>query len=284
MSVVTGLAYSFRRLGIAGNIGVVILVAFVATAWIAPSFLPDPNSLDAAAIRVPPGSEGHPFGTDELGRDLLARIVAAMRVAIYVSVLTGISAMTIGSLFGMVAGYYRRGAGPVIMAVADVLFAFPALLLAIILVAAIGGGLRNAVIALTIVWIPRFIRVVSSSTRGIANRFFVEAARLSRLPGPFLLGRHILPNVLGPMLVLFSLCMASAQIAYASLSFLGLGLPLPQADFGSMLSRSRTTMTIAPWLMLLPTAALSIFIVSLHLVSDGLRDLFDPEHTIQDDA
>ena len=279
--VVKGVKSGSARLGTSGTVGAVIVALFVVVGLLGPLFVGDPNEV-VVAERLSPPSSTHWLGTDQIGRDLVSRSVAATRVALLVSFATGLAGLTVGGLVGVVAGYARGRTDLVITAVADVMFAFPALLLAIVVVAALGPGLGNALVALTVVYVPRFIRVARASTLQIRRHPYVEAALLSKISSARILIRHIIPNVAGPLLVMLALTMASAQLAYASLSFLGLGLPVPQADFGSMLARGKTQMLTSPWLVLGPAALLTLLTISLNLLADGLRDIFDPKQDLVD--
>ena len=200
---------------------------------------------------APPSSE-HWFGTDELGRDQLSRVIAAVRVSIVVPFLSVGIALVIGGCFGIVAGYVRGAADTLTMRGMDVLFAFPELILAIIVIAALGPSVLTAVIAIAIVYIPRFARVARVSTLTVEGSAYIEAARIASLSGPRIVTRHVIPNIRAPLIVMTALSMSTAQLAYATLSFLGFGARPPQADFGSMLSASRNFMTFDAWLVICP--------------------------------
>ena len=158
------------------------------------------------------------------------------------------------------------------------LFAFPTLLLAIIIVAVLGPGLVNAIIAIAIVYTPRFSRIARASALTVNNAEYLDAARLAGVSTPAILWRHFVPNVLPPVIVLAALSMSTAQLAYASLSFLGLGVSPPQADWGSMLSKARDFITFAPWLVAFPTLALVMLMLAFNVLGDAIRDVMDPRH------
>ena len=248
-----------------------ILVSIVGP-WIEPY---DPNALNVGPPLSPPTTE-HWFGTDELGRDQLSRVIAAIRVAVIVAFTSVGLALVIGGSFGMAAGYFRRGVDTVTMRGMDVLFAFPELILAIIVIAALGPSLATAVIAISIVYVPRFARVARAATLTVKGQAYIEAAQVSSLSPWRILGRHVIPNIRAPMIVMTALSMSTAQLAYATLSFLGFGARPPQADFGSMLSAARNFMTFDSWLVIFPGLALVLLIVAFNLCGDAVRDVLDP--------
>ncbi len=240
--------------------------------WIEPY---DPNALNVGPPLSPPTAE-HWFGTDELGRDQLSRVIAAIRVAVIVALSSVGLALVIGGSFGIAAGYFRRGVDTVTMRGMDVLFAFPELILAIIVIAALGPSLATAVIAISTVYVPRFARVARAATLTVKGHAYIEAAQISSLSSWRILVRHVIPNIRAPMIVMTALSMSTAQLAYATLSFLGFGARPPQADFGSMLSAARNFMTFDSWLVIFPGLALVFLIVAFNLCGDAIRDALDP--------
>lgn len=257
---------------IAAIIVALFLVMTVAGSWIAPY---DPNELGTGIPLQGPSAE-HWFGTDELGRDQLSRIVSAARVAVGVSVISVTLALMVGGIGGIAAGYARGLTDKILVRVMDVMFSFPTLLLAIVIVAVLGPGLLTASLAIAIVYTPRFARVARGAALGIRNELYIEAAQLSGVHPVRIARRHVVPNIAAPMTVLAALSMSTAQLAYAALSFLGLGTLPPQADYGSMLARSRNFMTIAPSMVIFPSIALVLLIVGFNLFGDALRDVLDP--------
>ena len=259
-----------------GAIATVIVVTFllmtVAGTWIAPY---DATELGAGIPLQGPSAQ-HWFGTDELGRDTLSRVISAARVAVSVSVISVALAMVIGGILGIIAGYARGLTDKILVRVMDVMFSFPTLLLAIVIVAVLGPGLVTASVAIAIVYIPRFARVARGAALGIRNELYIEAAVLSGVHPIRIARRHVIPNITAPMTVLAALSMSTAQLAYAALSFLGLGTLPPQADYGSMLARARNFMTIAPSMVIFPSIALILLIVGFNLFGDALRDVLDP--------
>jgi len=259
-----------------GLVALIIVVVFLLMAVLGPWIAPyDPNDLNPSDFLQGPSAD-HWFGTDELGRDQLSRVIDAARVAILISGLSVIIALAVGSVMGIVAGYAGGWVDTVLSRVMDVMFSFPTLLLAIVIVAVLGPGLVNATIAIAVVYIPRFARVARGATLSVRHDLYIEAGRLSGVTNLRIAIRHVIPNITAPMIVLVALSMSTAQLAYSALSFLGLGTNPPQADYGSMLARARNFMTLAPWLVIFPAIALVLLIVGFNLLGDGLRDVLDP--------
>jgi len=270
------LAQLLRHRG--GRFGLACVALFVLLSVLGRFVVPfDPNASEFTSLLAGPSAR-HWFGTDELGRDTLSRVVAGSGIALAVAVLSVAIAMVLGVLIGVVAGYFGGLVDTVLNRSQDVLFAFPTLLLAIIIVAVLGPGLVNAVLAIAIVYTPRFARIARASALGIKTSEYLDAARLAGVSTPVILVRHLLPNVLPPVVVLAALSMSTAQLAYASLSFLGLGISPPQADWGSMLSKARDFITVAPWLVAFPTLALVLLMLAFNILGDAIRDVLDPRH------
>jgi len=261
-----------------GMFGLAIVGGFLVLAlvgsWITPY---DPNAGILTDTLASP-SAAHLFGTDELGRDIFSRVIEGSRIAVVVAFLSVAIALTVGVVIGVVAGYFGGLVDTVLIRSQDVLFAFPTLLLAIIIVAVLGPGLFNAVLAIAIVYIPRFARITRATAMTIRTSEFLDAARLAGVRPRTILIRHMLPNVLPSAIVLAALSMSTAQLAYASLSFLGLGVSPPQADWGSMLSKARDFVTFAPWLVIWPTVALVLLMLAFNVLGDAIRDVLDPRH------
>jgi len=271
------LADLLRHKGGAFGLAVVLLFAFLAIfGRLVVPYNPDVGEL-ASTLAAP--SARHLFGTDELGRDTLSRVIDGSRIAIVVAMLSVALAMLAGVVIGVVAGYFGGWVDTVLNRSQDVLFAFPTLLLAIIIVAVLGPGLFNAVLAIAIVYTPRFARLARASALGVKTSEYLDAARLAGVGTAAILVRHMLPNVLPSVIVLAALSMSTAQLAYASLSFLGLGVSPPQADWGSMLSKARDFITFAPWLVIWPVAALVLLMLAFNVLGDAIRDVLDPRHT-----
>lgn len=226
-------------------------------------------------------SMAHPFGTDTLGRDVLARTIYGAKVSIQVALTAVLVAATIGSLLGVLAGYAGGYVETVLMRAIDVMLGFPALVLAIGLVAALGFSLVNVIIALGIVYVPQFARIARSTALSVSNEEYVDAARAMGYSTPHIVFREVLPNCLSPLLVQASLLMAFAIIAEASLSFLGLGVQPPTPTWGQMVSDGSGYLTSAPWISLFPGAAIFVTVLGFNLIGDGLRDALDPRENAE---
>jgi peptide/nickel transport system permease protein len=265
-----------RRNRLAG-LALLVLVGTVATMALAP-YLPlaDPDAVDTRARLRPPLTAGHPLGTDEFGRDVLARLVWGARVSLLAGVATAALAMLIGVALGMVGGYYTGWVETAVMRVTDVLMAFPYILLAIAIVAGLGPGLRNAMIAVGVVGFPLYTRLVRGVVLSVREREFVEAARALGSPDRIILARHIVPHVASPVIVAFSLDVGAKILATAGLSFLGLGTQPPTADWGSMMATGRQFVILSPHVVLLPGLAIFVTVLALNVIGDALRDLLDP--------
>jgi peptide/nickel transport system permease protein len=225
---------------------------------------------------LPPG-EGHIFGTDQFGRDVFARVVFGARISILVGLTTIALALAIGSVIGSVAGFYGGRTGTFLMRCMDVLLSIPAILLAISIVAALGNGLVNLIIALTVSSVPRFAYIVRSTVLTIKDQEFVEAARAYGSSNARIIFRHILPNVIGIIIVQATTNMASTILLISSLSFVGLGLSSSIPEWGSMLSAAKQYMRHNPYLIFFPGIAIVIAVMALNLMGDGLRDAVDPK-------
>ena len=263
----------FRRrivLGAAICLLVVVLVALLAN--VITGY--DPNET-AVSQRLSAPTASHLMGTDELGRDLFARIAFGGRYSLTIAALTAIGAIAFGTLFGLVAGFFRRLDAP-IMRVVDAMMSFPDILLAIALVAILGPSIFNVVLALVLVYTPRVARVVRASTLVVRELLFVEAARAVGVSTARILWRHILPNLMSPILVQASFIFAYAILAEAALSFLGVGVPPEIPTWGTMVAGSQQYAHDALWVVLFPGFAIILTALSLQLLGDGVRDLLDP--------
>ena len=234
----------------------------------------DPNDT-AVSQRLAQPSAQHKLGTDELGRDLLARIAFGGRYSLTIAALTATGSILFGTLFGLVAGFFRRLDAP-ISRVVDAMMSFPDILLAIALVAILGPSMLNVVFALVLVYTPRVARVVRASTLVVRELLFVEAARAVGVSTWRILWRHILPNLMSPILVQASFIFAYAILAEAALSFLGVGVPPEIPTWGTMVAGSQQYAHQALWIVLFPGLAIIITALSLQLLGDGIRDLLDP--------
>jgi len=259
-----------------GRIALALLVFMGLAALAGPRVVPyGPNQINAEDVLQGPGTR-HWFGTDELGRDQLSRVIAAAPIAFYVSGASVAVALVIGTAIGLVAGYAGGLVDIVLSWIVGIMFSMPALLLALVVVGVLGPGLNNALFAVAIVYVPRFARIARASTFGVRQRLFIEAARLAgRRPHEILL-EHVLPNILPAVIIQTALSLSTAELAHASLSFLGLGVQPPNADWGSMLAKARGIMTVAPWLVVFPSLALVLLIIAFNVLGDALRDELDP--------
>jgi peptide/nickel transport system permease protein len=254
-----------------------VIVGVILAALLAP-YLPlaDPDTVDTPNRLRPPLAAGHLLGTDEFGRDLLSRLVWGARISLLAGAASAAAAMLVGVVLGVFGGYYSGWPETVIMRLTDILMAFPYILLAIAIVAGLGPGLRNAMIAIAIVGFPIYTRLVRGIVLSVRGREFVEAARALGSPDRLILVRHIVPQLISPVVVAFSLDVGAKILATAGLSFLGLGTQPPTADWGSMLATGRQFVILSPHVVLLPGLAIFIIVLALNLVGDALRDLLDP--------
>lgn len=257
--------------------GLVLVAGLVALALAAPMLpLADADATALDRRMLPAGSAGHLLGTDQLGRDLLSRLVWGTRNSLAVGVAAVSISALLGTVVGLVAGYLRGWADTVLMRSIDVLLAFPYLLLALAIVAALGPGLVNAMIAIAVVNIPFFARTVRGAVLGLAEREFIDAARLGGAGQIRILFRELLPNVLPVVVIMMSTNLGWMILETAGLSFLGLGAQPPTADLGSMLGSSREFLTTVPRVAVLPGVVILLLVVGINLVGDGLRDVLDP--------
>lgn len=255
--------------------GLLVLIVMIALSLLAPLISPyDPAQL-AVRNRLLPPSWDHLFGTDDLGRDIFTRVLYSGRTSIAVGFAVVILSSIVGVFLGLMAGFFRKLDAPVSRLI-DAMMAFPDILLAIALVAALGASATNVVIALGVVYAPRLARVVRASTLVIRELPYVEAARALGVPVPVTLVRHVLRNVTSPLLVQATFIFANAILAEAGLSFLGVGISPDIPTWGTMISVGRQYMEQAPWIMWFPGGAIIFAVLSLQLVGDGLRDFLDP--------
>ncbi|WP_435586173.1 ABC transporter permease [Micromonospora aurantiaca (nom. illeg.)] len=260
-------------LAVGGTIVLVLLVVVgVAGPWLAPAGV---NDVDVDQMLRPP-SGAHPFGTDELGRDVLSRVLVAARVSLQVGAVSVGIALVAGVTLGLFAGYYRGWLDSVLMRRMDVLFAFPVLLLAVAIVAVLGPGLLTAMVAIGVVYTPIFARITRAGVLSVREQVFVRAAVSIGASDLRIMRRHVLPNIAAPLIVQTSLSLAFAILSEAALSFLGLGIQPPAPAWGRMLFDGRGFVTDAWWLGVFPGAAIFLTVLAFNLVGDALRDVLDP--------
>lgn len=259
-------------------VGLVMLVFAIVLSLMAPVLpLPDPDKTDLAARLMPPFVKGHFFGTDQLGRDILSRVIWGTRVSIAVGIIATAVASVIGSVIGLIAGYYGRLTDNILMRGIDMLMAFPYMLLALSIVAILGPGLMNALFAIAIVNIPFFARNVRGSVISLVRLDYVDAAKLGGLSNVRIIVSELLPNVLPVIIITISTTIGWMILETAGLSFLGLGAQPPQADLGSMLGDGRKMMIMAPHVATIPGLVILFIVTGLNLAGDGLRDVLDPK-------
>ncbi len=226
--------------------------------------------------RLQPPSVNHWFGTDQYGRDMFARVVWGTRISLFVGLFTVAIALTCGSIIGALSGYYGGRMDNVLMRIMDVFLAMPGTILAVAIVGALGPGLVNVLLAMSVARIPQFARIVRSSIISIRGQEFIEAARACGTKDRRIILRHILPNAIGPIVVQVTLHMATTILGVAGLSFIGLGIEPPIPEWGSMLAEAKEQMRYNPYLMLFPGLAIMLAVLALNLIGDGLRDALDP--------
>ncbi|MDR7486591.1 MAG: ABC transporter permease [Armatimonadota bacterium] len=265
--------YARNRLALVGLwvVGLVVLSAAFAP-YVAPA---DPTKTDFQRLLEPPSRE-HLLGTDDLGRDILSRVIFGARTSVLAGIVSVGLAIAVGMPLGLASGYFRGWLDNFVMRLTDALLSFPFLVLALAIAAVLGTGLTKAMIAIGIVFTPGFIRLARAQVLSERERAYVEAARAMGAADGRIMWRHILPNSLSPVLVQASLAMAVAITFEATLSFLGLGTQPPTPSWGSMLNIAQAYLGKAPWLALWPGLAIFVTVLSLNLVGDGLREVLDP--------
>lgn len=256
-------------------IGGCIVLTVIVIALLAPVFAPyDPQEIEVPRRLIGP-TTAHPFGTDNMGRDILSRVIFGARVSLQVGILVVLCAAGAGIVLGLTAGYSDR-LDRLLMRIMDGLMAFPTTLLAIAMMAALGARLSNVIIALSVVYTPNVARVVRSITLVVRELDYVQAAQAMGASDARILSRHILPNCMAPVIVQGTFIFAQSVLAEAALSFLGVGLPPYIPSWGGVITSGRMFMQTAPWITLFPGFAILVMVLGLNLLGDGLRDLSDP--------
>jgi len=269
-------SWRFRlRLNLPLLIGAAVVLLSIGLALTAP-WLTSHDPLEIADASLSPPSSQYLLGTDQLGRDVLTRILYAARSSLAAACLSAALAFASGTMIGLLAGYSSGLLDACLMRVLDVLQAFPALLLAIALVAALGPNLPNLVLTMGLLFMPRFARVARASTLSVRERDYIAAAIGLGVSRARILYRHVLPNIAAPLIVEASLTVTIAILTEASLSFLGLGVQPPDPTWGGMIAESTSVMALAPWLALSPGFAIVFVVIGFTLMGDGLRDVLDP--------
>lgn len=254
-------------------VGLAILTVLILVALTAPWITPfDPYAQNQRGVFQAPGSNGHILGTDELGRDVFSRLLMGGRVSLLAALQgTGI-ALLIGLPLGLIAGFFRGKIDSVIMFITDALMSFPAMLLALAIAGVLGPNLSNAMMAIGIITAPRAVRLVRGATLGVREETYIEAARSIGTPSWQIVIRHVLPNILAPLVVFTAVLAGLVMLMEAGLSFLGVGVQPPQASWGAMLGTAFNYVSMAPWLAVFPGVCIALSVLAFNLVGDGVRD------------
>jgi len=262
-----------------GVLGAALVLFFILVALTADVVAPyDPLAQDLTRRLQPPSGE-HWLGTDDFGRDVLSRVLHGSRVSLRLGIVAVLVALVVGGTIGLLAGYYGGAFDLLGMRVMDLMLAFPSILLSIVVVAILGPSLTNAMIAVGVMAVPQYARIVRGSVLSVRGLEYVQASRALGAADPRILARAILPNVTGPIIVTASLGLATAILDAAGLSFLGLGAQPPIPEWGSMLSQGRELVLVAPWVLTAPGVAVFLAVLGFNLVGDALRDLLDPRRS-----
>ena len=254
----------------AGIVGLCVLTALFGR------FVWTKNPNDPVSDRLQGPSWAHPFGTDDLGRDTLARIIHGAQVSLQVGAVAISIALVAGTLIGLLAGYYGGIVDLLLMRVVDILFAFPGLVLAIVIAGLLGANRRNAMIAIGIIITPAFARVIRAAVLEVMGFPFIESARALGAGGVRIMLRHLIPNIVAPLIVLTTVYFSTAILSEATLSFLGLGTQPPEAAWGNMLSTARSYIDQSIWMSIFPGVAIMVVVMGFNFLGDGLRDVLDP--------
>ena len=260
------------------TLGMMIILLAVAIAVISPVLAPaNPTKQNMTSKLVPPSLD-HPLGTDAFGRDVLSRIMYGSRTSLFVGLTTVLVAIAVGVPLGLVSGFVGGRFDNFVMRIMDAFLSFPAIMLALALMGILGPDIQNVILALGIVYMPTFARLARASTLSVKEEKYIIAARNVGVSTPKILFAHILPNIIAPLVVQATFNFSSAIVAAATLSFLGLGVQPPTPDWGFDLSEGRRYVRFAPWLTIAPTIAISITVLGINFLGDGLRDALDPRY------
>lgn len=258
-------------------VGMGIVIFFIILAIIAPMIAPYSFKEQVLTERLQAPSEKHWFGTDDFGRDIFSRILYGARISLWVGFFSVLGSVIVGTFLGIVAGYYGRWIDSIISRFFDIMLAFPSILLAIAVVAILGPSLQNALIAIAVINIPNFGRLVRSKVLSVKQEEYIMAAKAVGMKDSRILFRHILPNSVSPVIVQATLAIATAIIEAAALGFLGLGAQAPTPEWGKMLADSKQYLVQAPWTLFFPGVAIMLTVLGFNLMGDGLRDVLDPK-------
>ncbi len=263
-----------RKLIFFGILALLLLLLSIFSAYLTPY---DPYEQDLSIAKEAPSAE-HWLGTDRYGRDMLSRVIIGSQASIYSTLLLVVIITVLGTIIGIICGLSGKAIDVVLMRISDIFLAFPGLVFALAIAGVLGGGLHNAIIALAAVSWPKFARLARSQTLALKETAFIEAARLSGTGTLKMVFKHILPNIIGPILVTSVLDIGTMMMELAGLSFLGLGAKPPIAEWGSMMSDARSMLGTAPWIVLSPGVAIFISVMIFNLLGDTLRDFADPKN------
>jgi peptide/nickel transport system permease protein len=266
---------SFRKNKLA-LIGSIIVIFFILLAVFAPVIAPQGINEQMLSKRLQAPSSEHWFGTDDFGRDIFSRVIYGARISLWVGFLAVMGSIVVGCLLGVVAGYYGKWVDAIISRVFDIMLAFPSILLAIAIVAVLGPSLRNALIAIAVINIPNFGRLIRSRVLSVKQEEYIMAAKAVGMSNSRILFKHVLPNSMAPIIVQGTLAIATAIIEAAALGFLGLGAEAPNPEWGKMLADAKAYLVQAPWTMIFPGLAIMLTVLGFNLMGDGLRDALDP--------
>jgi peptide/nickel transport system permease protein len=266
---------SFRKNKLA-MLGLMLILFFILLAIFAPVLTHFDYKAQNLTNRLQPPSSEHWFGTDDLGRDLFTRVIYGARISLWVGFFSVVGSIIVGTFLGILAGYYGKWVDTLISRLFDIMLAFPSILLAIAIVAALGPSLQNALLAIAIVNIPTFGRLVRAKVLSLKEEEFIMAARAQGMKDRRILLHHVLPNSLAPIIVQGTLGIATAILEAAALGFLGMGAQPPEPEWGKMLSDSRQFIQLAPWTVIFPGISIMFTVLGFNLMGDGLRDVLDP--------
>ncbi|MCX5514191.1 dipeptide ABC transporter permease DppC [Kaistia algarum] len=273
-------AFSENRAAVAGLILLTLLVLVAIFANLIAPY--DPTEQFREFVRIPPawmegGNAAFPLGTDEIGRDMLSRLIFGARLSLFIGLSVVVASMIVGIALGLIAAFFPGWPSIVIMRAMDVILSVPSLLLAIVIVAIIGPSLTNTIVAITVVYLPNYVRLVRASALSEKSRDYVTAARVAGAGTLYIMFRTVLPNCMAPIIVQAALTISNAILEAAALGFLGLGAQPPSPEWGAMLASAREFLQSASWIVTEPGLAILITVISINLVGDGLRDALDPK-------
>lgn len=263
-------------------IGIAFILISLIIAILAPLIAPhDPTEIFSNALRLPPsftqgGQPGFFFGTDDIGRDLLSRLIYGSRISLSVGFCVVVLALTSGTILGVLAGFYGGLIDSCIMRLTDLIMSLPSILFAIVIVAVLGPGISNSIVAVSVVAVPNFVRIIRAQVMVEKNRQYVQAAKLFGAGNFRIMFMEILPNCMAPLIVQASLGFSDGILNVAGLGFLGLGAQAPMSEWGTMLSDARSFIESSPWMVTLPGLCILLTVLSFNLLGDGLRDALDP--------